>query len=59
MFRKCPYPWSYGGQVVFRMVVIDEQKMERSGWVRCGSHFFSAAFSDDVVGVLAEVRTAP
>jgi hypothetical protein len=51
-FRKGPYRWASELQIVFRVVVIDEQKKERSGWVRCGSYFKGAAFSDDVIGEL-------
>ena len=59
VFRKGPYRWASDHQIVFRVVVIDEQKMERSGWVRCGSWLKGAAFSDDVVGVLDKVDAVP
>jgi hypothetical protein len=52
LFRKGPYRWASKNQMVFRVVVIDQQKMGRSGWVRCGSYFKGAAFTDVVVGVL-------
>ena len=52
LFRKGPYRWASNNQMVFRVVVIDGQKVGRSGWVRCGSYFAGAAFSDDFVGVL-------
>ena len=58
-FRKGPYRWASDLQIVFRVVVIDEQKMERSGWVRCGSWLKGAAFSDDVVGELDKVDDVP
>ena len=58
-FRKGPYRWASDLQIVFRVVVIDEQKMERPGWVRCGSWLKGAAFSDDVVGVLDKVDAVP
>ena len=41
------------------MTVLDENNIERTGWVRCGSTFKGAAFSDDVVGFLDEVHAAP
>ena len=59
VFRKGPYRWASDQQIVFRVVVIDEQKMERSGWVRGGSWLKGAAFSDDVVGVLNKVDAVP
>jgi len=58
-FRKGPYRWASDHQIVFCVVVIDEQKMERSGWVSCGSWLKGAAFSDDVVGVLDKVDAVP
>ena len=59
LFRRGPYRWASDLQIVFRVVVIDDQKMERSGWVRCGSRLKGAAFSDDVVGVLDKVDAVP
>ena len=58
-FRKGPYRWASDLTMVFRVVVIDEQKMERFGWVRCGSWLKGATFSDDVVGVLDKVDAVP
>ena len=52
MFSKLPYRWASYNQMVFGVVIIDEQKMGRSGWVRCGSYFKGSAFTDDFVGVL-------
>ena len=31
LFRRGPYRWASDLQIVFRVVVIDDQKMERSG----------------------------
>ena len=58
-FRKGPYWKASSGQRVLRVTVLDENNIERTGWVRCGSTFRGAAFSDDVVGFLDEVHAAP
>ncbi|MQG21131.1 MAG: hypothetical protein FI725_03880 [SAR202 cluster bacterium] len=47
-----PYRWASYSQMVFNVVIVDEQKMGRSGWVRCGSYFKGCAFTDDIAGVL-------
>ena len=52
LFRKGPYRWASYSQMIFRVVIVDEQKMGRSGWVCCGSYFKGCAFTDDVAGVL-------
>ena len=54
-FRKGLYTWtSARDQIVFRISVLDERGQDRTGWVRCGSRFKGAAFSDDIEGVLDE-----
>ena len=50
--RKGPYLVSGRGQVIFRITILDKQAQERTGWVRCGSLFKGAAFSDAIEGVL-------
>ena len=53
-WRKGPYRWSNSGQAIFRITVLDEDKVERMGWVCCGTWWKGAAFSDYVEGVLDE-----
>jgi len=48
-FRKGPYLWrSSSGQVIFRISIVDRQHQKKTGWVRCGSYFKGAAFSDAI-----------
>jgi hypothetical protein len=53
-FQKGPFRWSSRGQVIFRIKVLDKAQISRNGWVRCGSRFKGAAFSDDIEGILDE-----
>ena|SRR5437868_2077655 len=47
-FLKGPFFWSSSkSQIIFRVVVRDEQGYTRSGWVRCGSWWWGL-FTDDV-----------
>ena len=39
LFNKGPFFWSSKAQVVYRIVVQDEQGYERSGWLQLGSPF--------------------
>ena len=54
-FRKGPYRKASRGQRVLRVVVLDENNIERTGWVLCGSRF-QGTLSNDVVGILDEVN---
>jgi len=44
-FSKGPFFWSSKSQVVYRIVVQDEQGYERSGWLQLGSY---------LIGVLSD-----
>ena len=57
LFRKGPYWKASRGQRVLRVAVLDENDIERTGWVLCGSRF-RGTLSDDVVGILNEVDAA-
>ena len=56
-FRKGPYWKASRGQRVLRVTVLDENNIERTGWVLCGSRF-KGTLSNDVVGILDEVNAA-
>jgi hypothetical protein len=56
-FRRGPYRKASRGQRVLRVAVLDENDIERTGWVLCGSRF-KGTLSNDVVGVLDEVNAA-
>ena len=54
-FKKGPYWKASRGQKVLRVTVLDENNIERTGWVLCGSRF-KGILSNDVVGILDEVK---
>ena len=48
-FRKGPYLLkSRKGQVIFRISIVNNQHEENIAWVKCGSYFKGAAFSDAI-----------
>ena len=52
IIRKGPYLWASSGQVVFRVTLLDSNQNSHMAWVKCGSYWKGAAFSDDVEGML-------
>ena len=47
--RRGPYLWkSSKGQVIFRISLANNENEEKIAWVKCGSYFKGAAFSDDI-----------
>ena len=56
-FNTGPYRLVSKGQTVLRVTVLDENNINRTGWVRCGS-FVKGALSDAVEGVLDELPKA-
>ena len=47
--RRGPYLWkSSKGQVIFRISLANNENEEKIAWVKCGSYFKGAAFSDDL-----------
>ena len=57
LFRKGQYGEASRGQSVLRVTVLDENNIERTGGVLCGSRF-KGTLSNDVVGILDEVNAA-
>ena len=47
--RRGPYLWkSSKAQVIFRIYLTNNEDEEKIAWVKCGSYFKGAAFSDDL-----------
>ena len=47
--RRGPYMWkSSKAQVIFRIYLTNNEDEEKIAWVKCGSYFKGAAFSDDL-----------